>query len=160
MSFRNFNLINIQILYRKLKHTKIQTTKRRFRHKEIHWKVLNDLFTTSEHPKYSNSNPPNLLLWFFCLIKSRVNCSEITQPFLNPNLIFFSDAKLFVAESLKRIKTKIWRVWIQIFLRFWCRKQVKRLLRITVKKKWKRPKWYQVIKIKTFWWILLQCIPF
>ena len=37
----------------------------------------------------------NLLLWFFCL-KSRVNCSRITQPFLNPNLIFFSNAPQIV----------------------------------------------------------------
>ena len=36
-----------------------------------------NLFTTSEPPKYSNSNSPNLLLWFFCLIKSSANCSGI-----------------------------------------------------------------------------------
>ena len=48
-----------------------------------------NLFTTSESPKYSNSNSQiNLLLWFFCLIKSRANRSGITQPFLNLNLIF------------------------------------------------------------------------
>ena len=55
------------------------------------------MFTTSESPKYSNLNSPNLLLWFFfCLIKSRVNRSGITQPFLNPNLIFFSNAPQIV----------------------------------------------------------------
>ena len=52
---------------------------------------INNLFATSEPPKYSNSNSPNLLLWFFCLIKSRMNRSGITQPFLNPDLIFFSN---------------------------------------------------------------------
>ena len=41
-----------------------------------------NLFATSEPPKYSNSNSTNLLLWFFCLIKSRVNHSWIMQPFL------------------------------------------------------------------------------
>jgi hypothetical protein len=35
--------------------------------------------------------------------------------------------KLFVAESLKRIKTKIWRIRIRIFWRFQCREQVKHL---------------------------------
>ena len=51
-----------------------------------------NLFTTLEPPKYSNS--PNLLLWFFCLIKSRANCSGITKPFLNPNLICASNCLL------------------------------------------------------------------
>ena len=32
--------------------------------------------------------------------------------------------KLFVTESLKRIKTKILRIWIRIFWRFRCREQV------------------------------------
>ena len=31
---------------------------------------------------------------------------------------------MFVAESIKRIKTKIWRIQIQIFWRFRCREQV------------------------------------
>ena len=62
--------------------------------------VTFNLFTTSEPPKYSNSNSPNLFLWFFCLIKSRANRSGITKPFLNHNLIFFSNSlKLFVTES-------------------------------------------------------------
>ena len=54
------------------------------------------MFTTLESPKYSNLNSPNLLLCFFCLIKSRANCSGITQPFLNPNLIFFSNVPQIV----------------------------------------------------------------
>ena len=54
----------------------------------------NNLFATSESPKYSNSNSPNLLLQFFCLIKSRASCSGITQPFLNLNLIFASNCLL------------------------------------------------------------------
>ena len=32
----------------------------------------------------------------FCLIKSRANRSGITEPFLNPNLIFFSNAPQIV----------------------------------------------------------------
>ena len=60
---------------------------------KMFWSPIN-LFTTSESPKYSNSNSPNLLLWFFCLIKSRANCSGITQPFLNLNLIFASNCLL------------------------------------------------------------------
>ena len=88
--------------------------------------MLFNLFTTSESPKYSNSNSPNLLLWFFCLIENRANRSGITQWFPNPNLIFFSNSplKLFIAESIKRIKTKIWRIQIWIFLRFRSREQV------------------------------------
>ena len=39
----------------------------------FHSKWLNNLFATSKPPKYLNLNSPNLLLWFFCLIKSRVN---------------------------------------------------------------------------------------
>ena len=49
---------------------------------------------------HSNSNSPNLLLWFFCLIKSRANRSGITQPFLNPNLIFFSKAPQIVCPRI------------------------------------------------------------
>ena len=52
---------------------------------DVYWILCINLFTTSEPPKYSNSNSPNLLLWFFCLIKSRTNHSGITKPFLNPN---------------------------------------------------------------------------
>ena len=59
-----------------------------------------NLFTTSEPPKYSNSNSPNLLLWSFCLIKSRANCSGIKKPFLNPNLIFFSKAPQIVCRRI------------------------------------------------------------
>ena len=50
-----------------------------------------NLFMTSEPPKYPNSNPPNLLLWFFCLIKSKGNHSGITQPFLNPSISWASN---------------------------------------------------------------------
>jgi len=57
-------------------------------------KLICNLFTTSESPKYSNSNSPNLLLWFFCLIKSWANPYGITQPFLNLNLIFASNCLL------------------------------------------------------------------
>ena len=75
---------------------------------------------TSEPPKYSNS--PNLLLCFFCLIKSRANSSGFTQPFLNPNLIFFSNTPQIVCCRInKKIKTKIWRIRICIFWRFRCR---------------------------------------
>ena len=42
----------------------------------LHYFMFN-LFMTSESPKYSNSNSPNLLLWSFCLIKSRANRSGI-----------------------------------------------------------------------------------
>ena len=55
---------------------------------------LCNLFTTLESPTYSNSNFPNLFLWFFCLIRSRANSSGITQPFLNLNLIFASNCLL------------------------------------------------------------------
>ena len=80
--------------------------------KPIH-SVFN-LFATSEPPKYSNS--PNLLLWFFCLIKSRTNCSGFSQSFLNPNLVFFSNAPQIVCHRInKEIKTEIWRIRIQIF---------------------------------------------
>ena len=61
---------------------------------EIFYTFTNNLFVTSEPPKYSNSNPPNLLLWLFCLIKSRA------KPFLNPNLIFFSDAPQIVCRRI------------------------------------------------------------
>ena len=59
-----------------------------------------NLFATSKPPKYSNSNYPNLLLWFFCLIKSRANWSGIIQPFLNPNLIFFSNVPQIVCHRI------------------------------------------------------------
>ena len=40
--------------------------------------------------------------------------------------------KLFVADSLKRIKTKIWRIQIQIFWRFQCREQVNHVIHYRV----------------------------
>ena len=75
-----------------------------------------NLLSTSDPPNHSNSNSPNLCFDSFCLIKSRVNCSGIMKPYIC--------LKLFGTESLKRIKTKIWIVGIQIFWSFWCREQV------------------------------------
>ena len=61
---------------------------------------MTNLLLTSDPPKYSNSNSPNILLWFFCLIRSRANRARITQPFLNPNLIFFSNAPQIVCRRI------------------------------------------------------------
>ena len=67
--------------------------------------VVYNLFTTSEPPKYSNS--PNLFLWCFCLIKSRANCSQFKQHFLNRNLIFFSNAsQIFCCRIIKKNQNK------------------------------------------------------
>ena len=49
-----------------------------------------NLFATLEPPKY----------WRICLIKSRANRSRIMQPFLNPNLIFFSNAPQIVRKRI------------------------------------------------------------
>ena len=49
----------------------------------------------------------------FCLIKSRANCSGLTQLFWNPTLIFFSNVLQIVCRRIiQKNKTKIWRVWI------------------------------------------------
>ena len=43
----------------------------------------------------------------FCLIKSRANHSGITQPFLNPNMIFFSNApQIFWHRIIKMNQNK------------------------------------------------------
>ena len=73
---------------------------------------------TSEPPKYSNLNSPNLLLWFFCLINSRTNHSGITQPFLNPNISFVC------SRIIKKNQNKDLENSNSNILEFRCREQV------------------------------------
>ena len=55
---------------------------------------LYNLFTTSESPKIWIPIVQIFCYDYFCLIKSSVNHSGITKPFLNPNIIFTSNCLL------------------------------------------------------------------
>ena len=60
---------------------------------------------------------------FFARSKVGANCSGITQPFPNPNLIFFSNVpQILCCRIIKKNQKKIWR--IRIFWMFWCCEQV------------------------------------
>ena len=66
--------------------------------------------TCSQHRNLQNIHIHILQIFFmicFCLIKSRVNCSVIKQPFLNRNLIFFSNTSQIVCcRIIKKNQTK------------------------------------------------------
>ena len=62
---------------------------------DLHFrKTITNLFTTSESPKIRIPIVQIFFYDFFCLIKSSVNHSGITKPFLNPNIIFTSNCLL------------------------------------------------------------------
>ena len=52
---------------------------------------INNLFTTSEFPKIRIPIVQIFCYDYFCLIKSSVNHSGTTKPFLNPNIILTSN---------------------------------------------------------------------
>ena len=55
---------------------------------------ITNLFMTSESPKIRIPIVQIFCYDYFCLIKSSVNHSGITKPFLNPNIIFTSNCLL------------------------------------------------------------------
>ena len=86
-------------------------------------KYTPDIITCSRHQNLQKIRIRILQIFcydFFCLIKSRANCSGITQPFLNPNLIFFSNVPQIVCRRIiKKNQNKDLENW-----RFRCHEQV------------------------------------
>ena len=74
---------------------------------------VSNLFATSEPPKYSNSNSPNLC---FCLLKGD------KKTFLLVENTFWTNENVFLSPVNKQ--RKIWRIGIRIFWRVRCREQV------------------------------------
>ena len=67
------------------------------------WQCLFILLTCLRHWNLQNIWIRILQIFcydFFCFIKSRANHSGITQPFLNPNQIFFSNAPQNVCRRI------------------------------------------------------------
>ena len=60
------------------------------------------IITCSRDRNIQNIQIRILQILFFCLIKSRANRSGITQPFLNPNLIFFFNGPQIVCCRIIR----------------------------------------------------------